>query len=237
MRAKKLTQVFLLCLLLVLLPTAVLAAEASDFSDMPAVDHWSYEALNSAVENSLLHGSNGKLDPRGVLTRAQMAAIINRAFGATEEADISTYTDVPLSAWYYEDIAKAVRMGTFRGDGSGIMRPNDSITRQEAFVVLARAFKLSGGDVNVLDGFSDKDQISAWATDASASLAAAGYIQGSNNKLNPKNPLPVRNLPRLCIISLKHIFPNRAAIRRSLPVILSSIRQALPCAMSRLTVI
>lgn len=175
----------LLLTIVIIIATVFLApmALASNFSDMP--DDWSTPALENAVNNGLLGGIDGKLMPSSNLTRAQMATIVNRAFGATEKANISGYTDVSSNAWYYDDMAKAVEMQTFTGSANKLY-PGDDITRQEAFVVLARAFKLSGADENVLNKFADKAQISSWATDGIATLVNEGYVAGSNGKLNPK---------------------------------------------------
>ena len=170
-----------------LLPAAAGAADQR-FTDMPAESHWSYKALAAAVDNGLLQGSGGRLTPENKLTRAQMAAVINRAFGAQDTEDISIYTDVPETAWYAGDIAKAVRMGTFHGNGTK-MRPEDPISRQEAFAVLARAFKLPEGDEAALDRFSDKATVSAWAVPELAAMAENGYVNGSNGKLNPLNSI------------------------------------------------
>ncbi len=49
------------------------------------------------------------------MTRAEMAAIINRSFGCYKAADISQYKDVSKSKWYYKDVALAVQMGTYNG--------------------------------------------------------------------------------------------------------------------------
>lgn len=47
------------------------------------------------MENGLLYGkSSGVLDPNGYLTRAEMAAVINRSFGTYKTTDVSGYTDV-----------------------------------------------------------------------------------------------------------------------------------------------
>ena len=81
-----------LSMLICMLPTAY--AVQSEFTDMPEEDYWSYHALQSAVDNGLMQGYGGKLSPQSYLTRAQMAAMTNRAFGATEQADLSSYTDV-----------------------------------------------------------------------------------------------------------------------------------------------
>jgi len=125
---KRVLALFLSILLVIINTLNVFAASVLDFSDMPQQDHWSRKALEAAVENELLQGSGGKLNPQGKLTRAEMATIINRAFGAVEEADISSFTDVPANAWFYPEMAKAVAMGTFEGDNHKL-RPNDPITR------------------------------------------------------------------------------------------------------------
>ena len=183
---KKLLSIALsLCLILSMLPMTVLAAM---FSDMPSSDHWSYAALQSAVENGLLNGNKGKLNPSSPLTRAQMAAIINRAFGAIDTADISGFSDVSPADWCYTDIAKAVRMGTFTGNGDR-MNPNAAITRQQAFTVLARAFRLEDGKAEDLAGFADAAKVSGYAVGPVAAMISAGYVNGKNGNICPTDTI------------------------------------------------
>lgn len=159
---------------------------ATEFSDMP--NNWSTVALENAITNGLLKGNNGKIRPDDNLTRAEMATIVNRAFGGKEKAIISQYTDVSEKTWYYDEMAKAVEMGIFMGDGN-TLNPDKSITREEAFVVLARAFNLSSASESSLNTFLDKTEVSAWAKDGVASLVSVGYIADSNGKLNPKQSI------------------------------------------------
>ncbi len=180
MKKKVLAIVLSLAMIISMLPTA---AFASGFGDMP--NDWSTKALENAVNNGLLIGDNGKIMPNDNLTRAQMATVVNRVFGATEKASISSYTDVAANAWYYDEMAKAVQMKTFVGSGDKL-NPDMNITREEAFLVLARAFKLSGAAASALDKFSDKALVSSWAKDGVASLVSAGYVLGSDGQLNPK---------------------------------------------------
>ena len=79
-----------------LVPNAF-AASPEDFHDFPT--DWSAAGLRSAVQNGLLNGSNGQINSSGLLIRAQMAAIVNRAFAARKTADLSVYSDVNTSAW------------------------------------------------------------------------------------------------------------------------------------------
>ena len=180
MRQRVISLFAALCLALALqLP----ALAAEEYIDMPQEGAWSYEPLAAAVENGLLQGSDGLLQPSGSLTRAQLAAILVRAFGATEEAALS-FSDVTDSNWFAADVAKAVAMGVFGGSG-GQMRPNDSLTRQETFVVLARALCLEDGTAEDLSAFTDADQVSAWAVPEVAAMVSAGYVKGSDGALNP----------------------------------------------------
>ncbi|MGI6575150.1 MAG: GLUG motif-containing protein [bacterium] len=157
------------------------------FADMP--NNWSTASLTKAVDNGLLKGyADGNkilIKADAPLKRAEMAAVINRAFGAIKAAGLNGVTDVPSTAWYANDMAKAIMMRTFMKDIK--MRPEDSITRQEAFVVLARAFKISSDAAgnNALGGFSDKDDVAAWAKNELNGMVEAGYVRGSNGILNP----------------------------------------------------
>ncbi len=168
---------------------AAAAGSQVAFKDMPGESHWSFSSLSAAVANGLLNGfeldGDSYIKPEAALTRAQMAAIVNRAFGAQAAASLTGITDVPSYAWYAGEMAKAIQMGTFLRDAR--MRPNDSITRQEAFVVLARAFKLkdSGTAFTPLNAFSDKAQIASWALPELSAMSAAGYVEGSGGMLHP----------------------------------------------------
>lgn len=159
------------------------------FPDMPAEDHWSYAALDYAQSEGLLSGDDGMLNPEHALTRAQMATIITRAAKAVAEADLSAFTDVSENDWFYAPLAKAVALGLFQGGGDGKMNPEANITRQEAFVVLARFLGLSGGKAEDILPFTDLLEIDDWALDATACLVGRGYVTGGDGRLNPKGEI------------------------------------------------
>ena len=155
------------------------------FDDMP--DDWSTTALKHAVANGLLSGYDNKLMPKDKLTRAQMATILVRALGATELGDISSFTDVKKDAWYHDAMAISYKMGIFRGDGAGKLNPDSPITRQEAFVVLSRAFSLSASTTSGISKFKDGGEVAAWAKEGIEALIVSGYVAGSNGKINPNS--------------------------------------------------
>lgn len=167
-----------------LLSTNAFAAVPSDFSDFPT--DWSAPAMTHAVQNGLLNGSDGKILPKGLLTRAQMATMVNRAFASSAKASLTSFTDMVPGVWHYDEMAKSVQMGAFQG-ADGKLSPNDPITREQAFAVLARAFGLADGKASSLDKFSDGAQISSWAKGAVAALVEQGYVSGADGALNPQS--------------------------------------------------
>lgn len=185
MQSIKKWMVLTLCLVLMatMVPLAGFAAGPNDFSDMP--NDWSTPALKKAVENGLLTGSNGMIMPKSNLTRAQMAAILVRAFGANKLVNVSMFTDINTSQWYFKDISKAYAMGIFQGTGDK-MNPEKYITREEVFTVLARALNLDPGKETSNWKFRDSTEISSWAKTSVAAMIEAGYISGSGGMLNPK---------------------------------------------------
>ncbi len=161
--------------------------KATDFRDFDK-SAWYAEAVSAAVDNGLLYGkSSTMLDPNGDMTRAEMAAIINRSFGCYKAADISQYKDVSKSKWYYKDVALAVQMGTYNGRSSSSMAPDSPITRQEAMTVVARALELDYDSYSKTDlsTFSDRSEISNWAMPYVRAMVGADYIHGRGKVLAP----------------------------------------------------
>ena len=163
------------------------ARKATDFKDFDR-NAWYADAVSAAVDNGLLYGKSSTIiDPNGAMTRAEMAAIINRSFGCYKAADISQYKDVAKSKWYYKDVALAVQMGTYNGRSNSSMAPDSPITRQEAMTVVARALELdydsySKADLSV---FSDRSEISNWALPYVRAMVGADYIHGRGKVLAP----------------------------------------------------
>ena len=163
------------------------ARKATDFKDFDR-NAWYADAVSAAVDNGLLYGKSSTIiDPNGAMTRAEMAAIINRSFGCYKAADISQYKDVAKSKWYYKDVALAVQMGTYNGRSNSSMAPDSPITRQEAMTVVARALELDYDAYAKTDlsAFSDRSEISNWALPYVRAMVGADYIHGRGKILAP----------------------------------------------------
>ena len=192
MKRKRILALFLAAVSCLSLAVSASAAntpnrKATDFRDFDRTA-WYAEAVSAAVDNGLLYGkSSSIIDPNGDMTRAEMAAIINRSFGCYKTADISQYKDVSKSKWYYKDVALAVQMGTYNRRSSSSMAPDAPISRQEAMTVVARALELDY-DAHAktdLSAFSDRSEISNWALPYVRAMVGADYIHGRTKGLEP----------------------------------------------------
>lgn len=175
---------------------ALNATAFADFSDMPQGQIGA--SIQAAVDNGLITGyEDGTVRPDGNITRAEMAAIIVRAMGATE-ASTQTFPDVASTAWYADTVSKAVAMGAFKGDTAGNFNPENNITCQETYTVLSRVFCFEGYDIStkdgkkgsvgkadaaVLDAFADKASVASWAVDYAAAVVGNGGFAGFDGQL------------------------------------------------------
>ena len=192
MKKKRILALFLAAVSCLSLAVSVSAAttpnrKTTDFRDFDK-SAWYAEAVSAAVDNGLLYGKSSTIiDPNGDMTRAEMAAIINRSFGCYVKADISKYTDVAKSKWYYDDVAMAVQMGTYNGRSNSTMAPDAPISRQEAMTVVARALELDYDAYAKTDlsAFSDHSEISGWALPYVRAMIGADYIHGRGKVLAP----------------------------------------------------
>lgn len=191
--------------------------KATDFKDYDAKS-WYAEAVSVAVDNGLLYGKSSTIiDPNGDMTRAEMAAIINRSFGCYVKADISKYTDVSKSKWYYDDVAMAVQMGTYNGHSNSAMAPDAPISRQEAMTVVARALELDYDAYAKTDlsAFSDRDKISTWALPYVRAMVGADYIHGRGKILAPLDNITRAEFAQISITLSARTSPQKATTTRT----------------------
>ena len=188
-RSKLFTLALTLALSLGLMGSAS-AAGTKTAADFPDYDDtaWYAQAVSAAVDNGLLEGTDqGLLLPEDDLSRAEMAAMVDRAFGTYVEGDLAQFTDVPQDAWYYDEIAMACHMGTYEGTGKNTMSPENTITRQEVLTILARALQLDEDRYEDTDltRFADAAQVADWALPSVRAMVGAGYVQGRPEGLAP----------------------------------------------------
>ncbi len=125
-----------------------------------------------------------RFNVNGLLTRAQMAALINRvanALGVDTTGFTHDFTDITgSSAWAYDELGWPVQMGIIKGVGGTRFAPGNPLTREQAMLIVYRAFDVlksgkyraqeteletpakSGG--KTLTGYFDSEDILAYLT-------------------------------------------------------------------------
>jgi hypothetical protein len=165
------------------------SAPAGEFTDLGNYD-WAKDSIYNLKEKGIISGvSATEYAPASNIKRGDFILILTRMLGITGNAE-ENFIDVPTDSYYYNAISAAKAAGIASGDGKNFM-PEASITRQDLITLSYRAF-LSKGYINEttdlasIDVFSDKSEISDYATAPLASMVKAGIIQGSDGKVNPK---------------------------------------------------
>ena len=167
-----------LCMLL-LFPAAIFGQQAStDYSG-----HWAEKNIQSFVEKGFITlDKDGSFKPDNSITRAELAAIANKAFGFAEK-DTGNFKDVKTGDAFFNDMAAAKKAGYLVGLPDGTVRPNDHMTRQEYAVIITKLLKLdTKTNLSGAETFKDAAKIPAWSKGAISAVVKQGYMQG-----NPDN--------------------------------------------------
>lgn len=191
-RPKQVFAVLIVYVMVFTLGMSALAATPTDFTDLPDGTHYSYSGVIAAIQNGIMHGDgNGHFMPDKIMKRVEAATYLVRVMNGKTKADISGITDYAFGSWYDNEgsLAIAIDMGLI-DIVNGKANPDDEITREEAFEMMARAINAVGGTDEDLEKFPDTKDISNKYKKSIASLVSGGYVHGSTLNgaviMNPK---------------------------------------------------
>ena len=147
------------------------------FYDVPNGAYF-YEAVKWAVKNGITTGvGNDLFAPEQPCTRAQIVTFLWRAAGSPEPKTMSSFTDVPASAYYAKAVAWAVENGITNGMTATMFAPDATCTRGQSVTFLHRALKgTASGSTNFTDVKSD-----AFYADAINWAVANNVTNGTSN--------------------------------------------------------
>lgn len=172
------------------LMAAVLGSTAFAVNTAPALkdidNYWGKTAIQYFYDKHYVSGFNGEFRPNDEVTREGVAAILNNVIGDSQAAGQHLFTDV-RGRWSEHAVNAMVDKQIMRGYSDNTFRPEQKITREE-FAVLAynyMNYKGLGAQESAVP-YKDEAQISSWAKKAVDTLAAAGYMKGTDNLFQPK---------------------------------------------------
>lgn len=195
MKKRIISLLLVLCILLTMLPMAVLAEQinqANPFQDVKK-GNWFYDSVMYVYGNGLFTGvSESKFDPNGTMTRGMFVTVLGRMAGvdAAKYRGVSDFADVPVDAYYAPYVAWAYRHGITDGVGEGIFSPDRVIDRQQLAAFFARYFDAFGvrcitDEVVTTEAPMDIDRAADWAREDILMMWQTGVLVGDGANFNP----------------------------------------------------
>lgn len=166
----------------------------NQFPDKDEVSNWAMDGVGWAVKSGIMTGKKENeeivLDPKGHLTRAELAAML-KSFSSCpplspdEIADTASnyrpskqFADVPSGSWYFGAVTYVTNRGYMSGVGNNTFSPNMFVTRASLAQIL---YSQSGRPKNVPSaGFRDINS-SKWYANAVNWAANSGLVSGYSN--------------------------------------------------------
>ena len=153
--------------------------------------HWAKAPVNDMASRLIIKDIES-FEPNKAITRGDFAEYITKAIGIyrTNSAKSKPFSDIELSNSLADAIAIASEYGIINGYPDGTFRPNETITREEAMSMYAKAMEITQLD-NIdkarISKYKDKESVSKWAYSAVQSTIGSGVFNGRTvDKIEPK---------------------------------------------------
>ena len=154
-------------------------------------------------------------DLRGSITRGEFAGVAVQLYEAMsgEEAfytDDDPFVDVEAGTDMYTFIMAARDLGIVKGTSTTAktFEPDKLVSRQEAALMLSRAYEAVGGKIpaGASTTFADNGEISSWSMDAVAFMSSKGIINGvGSNRFDPKGNASVEQALKIAVEMLNKL--------------------------------
>ncbi len=135
------------------------------FSDVSS-NYWAAQFIQQLSGRGVIAGfPDGSFRPEEPVTRAQFAAMVNKAFQKAPQRQAINFADVPGNYWASSAIQQAYTIGFLSGYPGNRFEPNQAIPRQQVLVSLANGLEYapSGNTESTLQYFNDGSNIASYA--------------------------------------------------------------------------
>jgi hypothetical protein len=159
------------------------ASNPIEYSDISG--HWAREAIIRWSDKEIVTGYGGQFRPDDIVTRGELAAILNRLLKYPIRAE-NPYSDLTQDMWYYSDMLALSGDDIIPGNPH-LARGGDIVTRQDAVYMISKAFGFEHGEANA---FTDKAFIADWALPYVNIMVEKGFVSGfPDGTFKPGQPL------------------------------------------------
>ncbi|MEA5605839.1 S-layer homology domain-containing protein [Nostoc sp. UHCC 0252] len=145
--------------------TASPSLAQTTFSDVSS-NYWASQFIQQLSQRGVIAGfPDGTFRPEEAVTRAQFAAMVNKAFQKSQQRSPINFADVPSNYWASSAIQQAYTIGFLSGYPGNRFEPNQAIPRQQVLVSLANGLEYNpiGNTESTLQYFNDASNIASYA--------------------------------------------------------------------------
>jgi hypothetical protein len=162
---------------------------AADSAKSDVKGHWAEGQLNEWLDKGLIKGfADGTVKPNNPVTRAELTALINRAFGYTEKAEIH-FSDMTPGNWAYDEAAIAIKAGYIKGKSASTFGSDNQSSRQEVAVIIGRLLHLQGDEATA-NSYVDASSFAPWSKAAIGAVSFKKILQGYGDRtFRPQAPI------------------------------------------------
>jgi hypothetical protein len=181
--------------------TPVATATPIKFTDVPQ-NLWARPYIEALAAQGIVSGyQDGTFKPGGSITRAEFAALLQKAFEQKSKLQAPNYKDVRANSWALPAIQESVETGFLRGYPGNIFRPNQPISKVQVIVALTNGLGLNATPASqeVLKTYQDANRIPNYAKVPVSAATKAGLVV---NYPNPKTLNPNRDASRAEVAAL-----------------------------------
>jgi len=164
---------------------------ALTFTDV-AENAWYAKAVGFMAERGIIQGvGNGRFAPELNVIRADFLIMVMRFYGISPETNIADNFADAGNKHYTQYLAAAKQLGLVTGVGNNRFAPEESISRQDMFVILYRVLKKleklpQGTSGKTLESFRDAGDIAVYAREAMKLFVETGTVRGDGANLAPR---------------------------------------------------
>ncbi|MBD1845334.1 S-layer homology domain-containing protein [Cyanobacteria bacterium FACHB-63] len=159
--------------------TTATSATMMSFTDV-STSYWASSFISELAKLTIVEGfPDGSFRPEEVMTKAQFAAVIRKAFEQAKMRNAIAFQDVSEGYWAYSAISKAYEMGFLGVNAENQFNPNSRLTRLDVLVALATSLNyttVSGSVEKILLVYSDAATIPVQYRSLIAALTERGII-------------------------------------------------------------
>ena len=214
---KTLAALLVLVFLLGVFPSELIPKAGAVNSYYDVNGHWAAGVINrwnnlGFIDPIVFEGTNFWPDQH--ISRAEFFSLIVNSLGATAKADISNFSDVYADTWEYDIVAIASQMGIANGYPDNTMRPDDTLLRQDAATLTARAMGMNSVSDWNLSRFYDGSFISPYARTYVSALVEQSIMEGyPDSTFRPRAFLTRAEAVKLLDNLFTHIYMPETGLR------------------------